>query len=261
MPISPSVTYLEDRVSAALNIPTDAAKVMRLNFCEWTQQETRAIDMAAWDLCRGIVDRADLAGVPCYGGLDLGQVDDFTSFARVWLLQDGRIAVDCHHWLPESAIVKWPGRPYDAWRRQGLLTVTQGDSTDFPQVRADVAALCADAGTVAEVAFDPYVARETATGLEGLGVLMVEQTQGFSLNEATTRLFEAISTGQIHHGGDEVLGWMASNLTVRHAQDGRVRPDALFCNRWSIPVLITRFGSCDARGLDKYGIIGAAIDK
>mgnify|MGYP002700531782 CR=1 FL=1 len=225
MPISPSVTYLQDRVSAAKNIPTDAAKVMRLNFCQWTQQETRAIDMSAWDLCRGLVDRAELTGVPCFGGLDLGQVDDFTSFARVWMLPDGRIAVSAHHWLPEAAILKYPSRPYDAWRRQGLLTITQGDSTDFSQVRADVAALCADAGTVAEVAFDPYVARETATGLEGHGVQMVEQPQGFTLNEATGRLLEAVASGQIHHGGDEILGWMASNLTVRHAQDGRIRPD------------------------------------
>ena len=225
MPVSPSITYLEDRVMAAKNIPTEAAKILRLNFCEWTATDTRAVDMAAWDLCRGIVDGAELEGVPCFGGLDLGQVDDFTSFARVWMLQDGRIAVKVHHWLPESALAKYPQRPYDAWRRQGLLTVTQGDSTDFAQVRSDIAALCADAGTMAEVAFDPYVARETATGLEGLGVMMIEQTQGFALNEATARLFEAVATGQVHHGGDEILGWMASNLTVRHAQDGRIRPD------------------------------------
>ena len=54
---------------------------------------------------------------------------------------------------------------------------------------------------------------------------MVDQPQGFQLNEATVRLQELVSEGRLHHSGDPVLAWMASNLVTRSGRYGEVRPD------------------------------------
>ena len=94
--------YLDRQVTNAKNIPAETNTVLRLNFCVWTQAHSAYFDRVKWDGCN-VASDAELVGHPCYGGLDLGQSDDFTAWVRIWLLPDGRVGVRCRFWLPESA--------------------------------------------------------------------------------------------------------------------------------------------------------------
>jgi phage terminase large subunit-like protein len=110
--------YLQDQVAAAKNIPAETNTVLRLNFCVWTQAVTRFFDLAQWQACAAHVTDQELEhAIACYGGLDLGQSDDLCAFAKVWLLEDGRVAVRMRYWLPRSALERFPNRPYDQWER------------------------------------------------------------------------------------------------------------------------------------------------
>ncbi len=139
--------------------------------------------MFAWRKCKGNVSEADLAGLPCFGGLDLGQSDDLSAFVRLWCHPDGRKFVRANFWIPQAAIERFKTRPYDAWRRSGWLTVTQGDITDFDQVEAEVAKLCHESG-VRQLAYDKKFASQLALHLQGQGIKMVDTPQGFQLNES-----------------------------------------------------------------------------
>jgi phage terminase large subunit-like protein len=216
--------YLADQVSAAKNIPGETNTVLRLNFCVWTQQHTRAIDMDAWRQCAPPPPDADLVGVPCYGGLDLGMSDDFTAWVRVWTLDDGRVVVKCRFWLPSAALIKYPHRPYASWQRRGLVTVTEGATTDYDTVEATVGADC-HADGVRSVAYDKRFAEQLAQHLIGDGVDMVDQPQGFQLTEAIRRKGELVAARALCHGGDEILAWMAANYVIRHGMRGDTRPD------------------------------------
>lgn len=96
--------------------------------------------------------------------------------------------------------------------------------TDYPTVEAAVLARCQQHG-VRELAYDKRFAQQMAQNLEGAGVTVVDQPQGFQLNEACMRLFELIAEGDLCHGQHPVLSWMASNVVVRHDREQRVRPD------------------------------------
>ena len=212
--------YLADQVSAARNIPGETNTVLRLNFCVWTQQHTRAIDMAAWFECAPPPPDAELVGVPCYGGLDLGMSDDFTAWVRVWTLDDGRVVVKCRFWLPSAALTKYPHRPYAQWQRRGLLTVTEGLTTDYDTVEATVGADCHRDG-IRSVAYDKRFAEQLAQHLIGDGVDMIDQPQGFQLTEAIRRKGELVAARTLCHGGDEILAWMAANYVIRHGHPRR----------------------------------------
>jgi phage terminase large subunit-like protein len=216
--------YLADQVSAAKNIPGETNTVLRLNFCVWTQQHTRAIDMDAWRACAPPPPESELVGVPCYGGLDLGMSDDFTAWVRIWTLDDGRVVVKCRFWLPESALTKYPHRPYQQWQRRGLLTVTEGATTDYDVVEATVGDDCRTDG-VRSVAYDKRFAEQLAQHLIGDGVDMIDQPQGFQLTEAIRRKGELIAARALCHGGNEILAWMADNYVIRHGLRGDSRPD------------------------------------
>ena len=217
--------YLADQVSAAKNIPAETNTVLRLNFCVWTQTYDRAIDMAAWYRCPPRPPPADLIGVPCYGGLDLGQSDDFSAWIRIWTLDDGRVAVVPRFWIPRSTLEAYPHRPYGEWLRAGLLTITDGPTTDYDTIEATVLADCQTDG-VRVVAYDKRFAEQMAQHLIGAGLDLIDQAQGFQLSEAIRRKNELVTAGLLCHGGDPILAWMAANYVVRRGHHGvDMRPD------------------------------------
>ena len=216
--------YLADQVSAAKHIPAETNTVLRLNFCVWTQTYTRAIDLGAWHKCQPRPPAADLLGVPCFGGLDLGQSDDFSAWILIWTLDDGRVAVVPRFWIPRATLDAYPHRPYAEWQRAGLLTITEGPTTDYDLIERDVLNDCRAHG-VRVVAYDKRFAEQLAQHLIGAGVDMIDQAQGFQLTEAIRRKGELITAGLLCHGADPILAWMAANYVVRTGHHGDLRPD------------------------------------
>lgn len=222
--VSVSEDYLRRQVENAKNIPAETNNVLRLNFCVWTQQHTRAIDMDQWRACKPMPAESELVAADCFGCLDLGETDDFTAWGRLWTLADGRVAVRMRYFIPRATLEKYPGRPYAQWQRAGLLTVTEGNVTDYDVVRAAIEDDCAAAG-VQQVFYDPKTARETAQILMGRGLDMMPIAQGFALHEAITRLLALVSDGDLCHGGDEILAWMADNTVILTGARGEKRID------------------------------------
>lgn len=216
--------YLARQVENAKNIPSETNTVLRLNGCVWTQTHTRAIDLGKWQGCQDQPTDEELVGELCFGGLDLGMSDDFTAWVRVWILDDGRVVVKPRFWIPQVALEKYPHRPYAVWQREGVLNVTEGDATDYALVQQAVLEDCQRDG-IREVAYDNRFAEQMAQGLMAAGITMVDQPQGFQLNEACRRMGELIVSGLLAHGHHPVLSWMASNYVERHGHRGDVRPD------------------------------------
>lgn len=211
----------------AKEIPAQQNTFRRLYLNQWTEQNQRYIDMSAWRTCpTWRPTDEELVGVPCYGGLDLGYSDDFSAWVMAWALEDGRLAVRCRFWLPEAALTTYRSRPYRQWQAAGLLDVTPGNATDYDAIESVVAEDCARYG-VREVAYDARFAAQLAQHLMGAGITMVNQPQGFQLNEAVRRKNELVATGHLCHGHHDILTWMASNYTVIHGARGDVRPDKL----------------------------------
>jgi len=211
-------------VAAAKNIPGETSLVLRLNFCVWTQAHTPAWEMAVWRNTAGIVDDALVDGHPCYGGLDLGQNDDFAAWVRLWDLEDGRLAVRARFWLPQAALTKYPHRPYAEWQRAGLLELTDGDTTDLDFIE-DAIIDDARRDGVLEIAYDKRFAQQLALHLQGAGLTMVDTAQGFALNEAIKSVAKLVADGAIVHGDNKILTWMMDNAVLRTGRNKEVRLD------------------------------------
>jgi phage terminase large subunit-like protein len=222
--VSVSEDYLRRQVANAKSIPAETNNVLRLNFCVWTQQHTRGIPMDQWRACQPIPDESALVGLDCFGCLDLGETDDFTAWGRVWVLDDGGVAVKMRYFVPQSALERYPNRPYAQWKRAGLLTVTPGEVTDYGIVRETILQDVADTGLLS-IGYDTKTARETAQILMGAGVDMVPIPQGFALNESIRKLTSLVSLGQVRHGDDPILSWMADNSVFRDGPGGTKRLD------------------------------------
>ena len=209
----------------------NAFRRYRLN--QWTEQEERWLDLGKWDACAGEVNEAELAGCPCYAGLDLSSTQDITAFVMVFSQTDTgghgqTLRVVPRFWVPgESAYERElkHGVPYSAWARDGLVNLTDGAVIDYREVLRDIAEL-GERFNIRQIGYDRWGATAIATELTGEGFTMVQMGQGFATMSAPTKeLMHRVLNGQVAHGGNPVLRWMAGNMTVKSDPAGNLKPD------------------------------------
>ena len=222
--VSVKLDDLQRKADVARRQPGALNEFLRKHLNVWTSTSERFFDMSAWGECRTAIPEADLAGLPCFAGLDLGQTDDFSAFALVWVLPDGRLAIRMRYWVPQSAVERFPNRPYTAWTKARLLTITDGDMADLDHIEDEVREHCLAQG-VRELAFDKRFASQLALHLQGAGILCIDTPQGYQLNEALRKLSSAVADGRLCHGNDPILAWMAGNAQVRTGRYGELRLD------------------------------------
>lgn len=192
----------------------------RLYLNQWTNQETRWLDMHRWQLCAA-VDESEADGLPSYGGLDLGLKSDMSAFVVVTPLPEGRVLVRCRIWMPEGARERYHGRPYATWQQAGALTITEGDVTDFSRLTREVEGLC-EAWHVVELAYDERFAEPVVQQLSLPHVTLIQHPQGYALNVGLRALEDHVVRGTLGHNGQPVLTWMASNAVVETGMRGDI---------------------------------------
>lgn len=204
--------------------PEQQNSFRRLYLNQWTEQEVRWLDMTRWAQCRR-VDLSAADGCVSYAGLDLGLKSDLSAFVVVTRLPDGTWLVRAHFWMPKGAMDVFRARPYETWKRSGVLTLTEGDVTDFERIEVDIARLWTEWGVV-ECGFDPAFAEALRQRLvkrlwpNRKAPPMHEQTQGYALNLGLRAIEEAVVDGSLAHHDNPVLTWMASNAVVQTGQKG-----------------------------------------
>jgi phage terminase large subunit-like protein len=229
--VSVKTDYLEVECRKAAAMPIFQSAFRRLHVGQLVAQEEKVIDRQAWD--RG-ADRTltvdDFAGRPCYGGLDLSSTTDLTAFVLLFEDEGGGYVAFPQFWIPGDNIEKRVARdrvPYDAWARDGWVTVTPGNITDYDIVRRDLVALLGRRD-LRVLAYDPSNATQLATQLANeLGAdKLLPIPQGFRwYNDPTRRLIALVEGGGLRHPGHPVLSWCADNLTVTNNSYGEIRPD------------------------------------
>jgi phage terminase large subunit-like protein len=224
--------YLREQVAEAVGMPSKENLVRRLNFCEWTEQSIRAIPMHEWDKpeMTAPIDPASLRGRPCFGGLDLARVSDLSAFALLFppVVAAELWKVMLWFWVPEADIVQRSLRdrvPYDVWKRQGHIIATPGNTTDYGFIEAKIIDL-SSIYQIREIAFDRTFAGEIVQSLMSEGLVMKEFGQGFlSMATPTAEMLRMVKAGELQHGGNPVLRFCASNLSVATDPAGNMKPD------------------------------------
>ena len=221
---------LQSAINKAQGDPTELNGTLRLRFGIWTSKADAWMDMDEWDKCSAHYTEEQLAGQPCYGGLDLATTNDIAAFVLAFPPRGERKewAVLPYYFLPEDNIemrVRKHRVPYDVWHRQGLFNLTGGNVIDYRAIRQKIRDV-AEQFDVREIAFDRWNANETVTDLTASGFTMVPIGQGMqSMAAPTKRLMEMVLRREIALGKQEVLRWMASNVTPEIDAAGNAKPD------------------------------------
>lgn len=206
-----SATKLNAFLRYRLNIPTSS--------------DIRWIRPDQWAACGGGPEEP-LEGRDCWCGLDLASNYDTTAFVAVF--PDGnRYDVVPMLWIPEHNALERERNdrvPYSQWHRDGFLRFTEGKSTDYKQVKADILEF-ATKHRVRKLAIDRWNATQLATELSDEGLPVTLFGQGFASMSAPSRRTEGlIVDGKLRHAGHPVLSWQAGNVAVQTDPAGNIKP-------------------------------------
>lgn len=232
--ISPTKRFMATAANKAKDSPAELASFLRLHLGIRTKQQTRYLDLEAWDRNASIIVPEDLKGRRCFGGLDLGSTSDLTALCWVFPSEDwASFDVLLRCWAPEDSIPALDDRTARAastWVQQGRLTTTPGNVTDYDFIKAQINR-DRDEFLVQEIAYDRWNAQQLVNDLLSDGAPMVTMGQGFASMSAPTKdLQRLVLTGTaekpvIRHGGNPLLRWMVDNFAVAMDPAGNVKPD------------------------------------
>jgi phage terminase large subunit-like protein len=168
--------------------------------------------MEQWDACA--IPRADFDelthGMDALVGADLSKKIDLTASAFIFSMDEERVALTAHGFLPEEAIAaheKSDKIPYQTYVDDGWITTNPGDVIDDRVMRDFIIDSELDGQIrIFELCYDPYSATRFAIDFEERGYTRVEVRQTMpSLSEATKYLRELVISGNFVHDGNPLL--------------------------------------------------------
>ena len=228
----PPIKYLREQVEEAKGMPSKENIVRRLNFCQWTEQADRWLDMAEYDACP--TTGAEVKGLACMAGLDAASTSDLTALVLAFQAENGGYDVLAKFWIPERTLdAQGSGRSEEdrlrlvQWAREGWITTTSGETTDYDLVEHDILEILA-AHELKRLSFDRWNVTQLVTHLtDALGeerVVAFPQTMA-AMSAPTKELERLVRDHKLRTGGNPVLRWMASNVALQFGTNEQVKPD------------------------------------
>ncbi len=203
-------------------------KQLRLNI--WTSASIRWIPEQVYDKGSLPIDRDALRGRMCYAGLDLSSTSDITALVLAFppRPEEEKYILLPFFWLPEDTLELRCRRDhvlYDVWQKQGFIQTTEGNVIHYGFIEKFIERL-GETYHIREIAYDRWNATQMVQNLEDMGFTMVPFGQGFKdMSPPSKELFKLLMEGNIIHGGNPVLKWMAGNVVMRQDPAGNIKPD------------------------------------
>lgn len=231
-PETPSPDFMRAQADKARANAADRATFKRLHLGIRANQKESFINIKDWDKCagKGGWTPDDMVGSVVYGGMDLAAVSDLCALMYTCPMEDGTSRVWGHYWLPEAALDRLDHMTELAaadWVRQGWITVTPGNVTDYDFIRKRIND-DAEKYRISSIGFDPWNSTHLTNQLAEDGLTMEKVRQGaVTLSSPTKELKRRVLSDPplIDHRGDPVLRWMISCLVPHVDASGNVKPD------------------------------------
>ena len=207
--------FLEARRKEAIQVASrqNIIKCKHLNI--WSNAGSAWINMVKWAACRCDMEIDEFEGEKCYVGIDLASKVDLT--AMMFLFKRGdEYYVFGKYYLPEDTIDLPENAHYQRWQAEGWLTSTIGARTDYRYLMDDLLAM-SERFKIQELAYDPHEAEMLMQEIrEKVSFPCIEINQSPAMISEPMKEFEALYLSEkLHHNGDPLLAWQASNVILR----------------------------------------------
>ena len=223
---------IREEFEIAKEIPEKMTAFLTKCLNVWVQaKENGYMDMAKWKLCEVEEIPIDTRGMSVYVGFDMSAKIDLTSVAFVIPFLSGeyddtgkeivKYIIFSHSFVPNrEKLAERKAKDkvdYDAWEREGYLTVTNTPIVDQNAVMKYVLDTCRNnEWEIEALCFDPANASKLMMDLSNEGYVVEEVFQSHKhLNEATQGFREQVYCRNIMYLYNPVLNYAMSNTVIK----------------------------------------------
>lgn len=162
------------------------------------------------------IEIEELLGRHCVGGYDLSDSEDFTSACLEFPLDDGRIFVMSHSWLPENKVIANNEKiPYREYEKLGYLTIVPEEYIKKELVE-DWFLEKSKLYNITMVTYDRAKAFRLNESMKNQGFITEEVRQTpMVLGPVVDDLREMFIDGKIIYNEDRLLRWYINNVTIK----------------------------------------------
>ena len=233
-------SYLEGRKKIhddyviAKQVPEKMTAFLTKALNTWVQAKQNGyMRMDKWNSCKVKELPIDITGYQVYVGFDMSAKIDLTSVAFVIPFKDGetvKYILFSHSFIPNrdklQERITVDKMPYDAWERNGWLTITDTEIVDQNAVMRYVIEFCNKYKLkIATLCFDPANASKLMLELSDEGYDVEEVYQSHKhLNECTAGFREQVYCGNVIFINNPLLNYAMGNAVIR-SNNGLIKID------------------------------------
>lgn len=245
--LSPTKHFLQGELAKALGNPRAMAHFKCYHLGIWAEETVRWIPLPKWDACaedrkawRDYPER--FRGRRCFLAFDISATTDITAMVLIFppTDDDPRWRLVARFWIPaakaEERIAETAA--FAKFLDEEAIETTPGDYVDQNVVGAAVVE-AVGAYDVERIGYDNWNAAKLYTDLCEGGIVAADappldpqlfkvMRQGIqTLGEPSKHFERLVYAGQLDHGGNPVLRWMAGNVVVHLDRNLNFMPDKL----------------------------------
>ena len=224
---------IHDEYTVAKAVPSKMTMFLTKCLDVWVQAKDNGyMDMSKWNKCKVKELPVDITGMPVYIGFDVSSKIDLTSVAFIIPFKDGetvKYILFSHSFIPNrqklQERIMTDKMPYDAWERNGYLSITDTKVIDQNQMIRYAKNFCKNHDLkIQKLCFDPDNSTKLMLELsEEYEVVEVYQSHR-SLNESTKTFREEVYNGNVIFLNNPLLNFAMGNAVVK-SQNGLIKID------------------------------------
>lgn len=220
--------YLQTQVQSAKNSPGEEVGIKTKNFNTWCDAETVWIPDSYILNASANLDFEQFRNMDCYAGIDLSSTSDLTCMSFMFPTQD-KYYFKTLYYLPEAALQEKRFKDlYGEWRRQGLITITPGNVTDYDYILNDLMRI-RDIVCIQKVAYDAWNATQFVINATDQGLPMEEFSQALgNFNRPTKEMERLLLSRRAVIDNNVINRHCFRNVIMARDRNGNTKPSKQF---------------------------------
>ena len=219
--VSVDEDFLLSQQRQAINSASKQTRFKTKHLNVWCSAKSAWLNILDWNRCADrTLRREQFLGCENWLSLDLASTSDVCVVMQVFrkkIDNKDHYFLFGNYFLPENAIEndRKNKNAYQKWVIEGFLEQHEGAEIDYELIK-DCTSYLLSSYQPKDVAYDPWKAAYLAQQLMKDGAELVEYRQEVKTMSLPMKELEAaVKSGRLHHDGNPVLTWMASNVVAK----------------------------------------------
>ena len=224
--VSIDIEVMKEEWIKAKRIPAERGDFITKRFNIFANNDEMSfIDHTTLSKNNEVIAFDKLENHPCTVGYDLSETEDFTSACATFALENGKIAVLSHSWIPKHKVdLSNEKIPYREWEEAGYLTIQDKPYIDYTDVY-DWILKVNEHHPVEKITYDRANAFRLNQELKNYGFVTEETRQGaLTLSPALKSLKELFLDGKVIYNNNPLFKWYVNNVKLKLDRNGNWLP-------------------------------------